>query len=339
LYVLVHPERYPSNDWDSVLEKHAGEPSVEAQLTSQPAGFDINYGLQVALAIHQAARSVLIIDPFDVESLVAQATNDGLLRGEQPRELDVSELCEQISGQRDSRSIQVTVGVPLEAFDELIEADAFKIEQAAQTIGAPNRGGHALIGGWPRLRRAHRPPASRRRLAGHRLPEHHPAARPDPRHLPPGRPGRRRGPPPSTALPPTTRTSRRHNQSAGGLVAALVLDRANPGAQPGPLWHSPFRARAGPCRLTSERDQSNTKEQVSMSNNTNTNTNTTTSRPSAATSRSRARHARSSSRGSDQPALDARDLLGRSAEFFGLHPFASDRASRAMRGAFAYRVL
>jgi hypothetical protein len=76
-----------------------------------------------------------------------------------------------------------------------------------------------------------------------------------------------------------------------------------------------------------------------MSNNTNTNTNTTTSRPSAATSRSRARHARSSSRGSDQPALDARDLLGRSAEFFGLHPFASDRASRAMRGAFAYRVL
>ncbi len=144
LYLLVHPEIFPSNDWKAIL----GELGEEA-LEDLPEDFDRAYGAQVCARVTQAKTSVVILDPYDIERLVEDA-DFADLSGELDGESSARELCCELARRDGGEVLEVTQGAPLRIFSNAVQADAFNVDDAMAQFSPPRAGAELLLGGFHR---------------------------------------------------------------------------------------------------------------------------------------------------------------------------------------------
>ena len=144
-YLLVHPERYPSNDPDAIAEQHPDD------TLARIGDFDAAYGRMVLAQAARADRRVAILDPMDVECLAEDAAFHDLLDGDLPAGPDgltaLAALAETPGGRA---HLRVTVGVPTAGW-ELHEADSGRVAHTGRDAlrGLP-AGARVLVGGYAR---------------------------------------------------------------------------------------------------------------------------------------------------------------------------------------------
>jgi len=141
LYLLIHPERYPTNDWSAIVDGH--DEDAETALR-EACNFDAAYGVQIVAATARAERSVVLLDPSDVESLFEDG--EDLLDGTES--LDALKDASQTPEGRDA--LLVGGGAPLVVFDEVLEGDPGQIKDVLAHLVPPQPGAKALLGGFAR---------------------------------------------------------------------------------------------------------------------------------------------------------------------------------------------
>lgn len=130
-YLLIHPERVPSNDLDAAL-------SPEAQFADGDTFRDLDraYGRAVAKRIARAWRALCLLDPAEVELLVLEAIDDG-------------EEIEDLDDLRNS-SASILDGVKARDLD-LLEGDTFAVEEAVVAALSDEPAGSIIyVGGFAR---------------------------------------------------------------------------------------------------------------------------------------------------------------------------------------------
>ena len=139
-YLLVHPERYPSNDPDVI----AGE--LSDYVMDRTGGFDAAYGAQVAAAAGSADRRVALLDGLSWGWLVEEA--EGALDIELSAGADADTL--QRAAERAGEGAQLTVGVAAAGW-ELVGAEPFNVaERAVHALVDLPAGARVLVGGFAR---------------------------------------------------------------------------------------------------------------------------------------------------------------------------------------------
>ena len=141
LYLLVHPERWPSNDSSAILD--------ELFERGGAGGFDAAYGRQVLAAAAQAKHTVVLLDPSDVEILAAYAAEGDLCAGAVAPELSLAQL-QVLAGADGGEVLAVTEGAPLAAFELALEGDAYAVEEMVASLRPPHPGATVLLGGFAR---------------------------------------------------------------------------------------------------------------------------------------------------------------------------------------------
>jgi hypothetical protein len=137
LYLLVHPERYPTNDVSVIC----ADGEAQELLLSLESGFDAAYGDKVMTQVGAAERAVAILDPYDIENLLEEE-----LLGDNAT---VTELLE-FDTHKKTDCLLVTEGVPLRSFDALLEADPSSLKGAVAGLTPPHEGACVLLGGFAR---------------------------------------------------------------------------------------------------------------------------------------------------------------------------------------------
>lgn len=138
LYVLVHPEHYPSNDPEAIHH----DPEIVEQVIE---GFDERYGQQIVDVAHQAQRSVCILDPMDVEWHLLEPALDLELVGE---DATLEEL-QTVSRSPQGTVMEVAQGAPAALF-ELRQAYPGELAATVADLHPDTPGQQAVIGGFHR---------------------------------------------------------------------------------------------------------------------------------------------------------------------------------------------
>ena len=149
LYLLVHPERWPTNDAYVIC----GDRQVLDDLLEIPTGFDNAYGKNVLSKATQAKKSISILDPFDVEYLIEEAESAGLVEEDTlwPETKGVPSTLLTASHEKGGEQLQATEGVPIGTFSELLEADPLGLAKAVAHLTPPRPGAKVLLGGFSRF--------------------------------------------------------------------------------------------------------------------------------------------------------------------------------------------
>lgn len=144
-YLLIHPERWPSNEPEVIL-CNAGPSEVDEFIDELGGEFDSRYGTMVREQAARGARKVAILDEFEIEALIEEAADRDLL-DDDPGQVSLDELrvaCERCN------ELQLTVGAPAAGF-ELVQAGALEVTQAArETLRDLPAGARVLVGGFAR---------------------------------------------------------------------------------------------------------------------------------------------------------------------------------------------
>jgi hypothetical protein len=133
LYLLVHPERWPSND----VSVWCYNTEAVTELLELAGGFESAYGQKINERIKAAKASIVILDPSDTEIILEELEDESLITA--------SEILDSSSD-----DIQVTVDVPLNSFKELVINDPFHLDKAVEYLTPPYMGATALVGGYSR---------------------------------------------------------------------------------------------------------------------------------------------------------------------------------------------
>jgi len=130
IHLLVHPERFPSNDLRAALAPEA-QPFADAF-----ADLDRAYGRVVAGRIARARRAIRLLDPAEVELMLEELADSG-------------RPAESLDDLQDS-GVEIVEGVAAREF-ELIEGDAFGVEEAVQAaLSGKGEDASVLVGGFAR---------------------------------------------------------------------------------------------------------------------------------------------------------------------------------------------
>jgi len=134
LYLLIHPERFLSNDSST----WATDRSAEKALLK--TDFEQLYGETVRLKLTDAQESAVILDPMDVEALCDDTDLDH-------NNVTADDL--QDAAKVD-HSLEAADGIPLYLFDKIIIAAPHELEEATKALLPPSIGAKVLIGGFSR---------------------------------------------------------------------------------------------------------------------------------------------------------------------------------------------
>jgi hypothetical protein len=151
LYLLVHPERWPSNDCSAILGGYRSDPDLFDELFAAcgDGGFDAAYGWQVVMAAADAGRAVVLLDPSDTEALIEDAAAANLYEGSDADVLTLTGL-QTLATKNGGDALCVTEGAPLAAFSTVLEGDAYQVEELVATLTPPYAGATVLVGGFAR---------------------------------------------------------------------------------------------------------------------------------------------------------------------------------------------
>jgi hypothetical protein len=139
-YLLIHPERWPSSDIETLLEENVYEELIFGD-------FDTRYGKQVMVKSQACRERIVVLDEHGVERLVEQLVDNDVITEDELQDISSQALLDLAASTSQG---ELVCGVSYKGWS-IHQADPREVARAAvKAVGHLDSKARILVGGFAR---------------------------------------------------------------------------------------------------------------------------------------------------------------------------------------------